>query len=1043
MGLNIGVDLGSISVKLAVAGDKTDGGLLEKVTGLGRGFFLARSAGKKEPFLLSEHRRTEARPARVAGELLGDFFAALAEAAGKPGDVEGAAALVGRITVTGSGAGLLAAPLGAGTVNEFIAAARAARALYPEARTIFEMGGENAKFIALSGDPGGAVGIVDYEANGDCAAGTGSFIDQQAARLCYGLEEVGEIALGAERAARVAGRCSVFAKSDMIHAQQKGYGPPEILRGLCDAVARNFKANLVRGREARPPVLFIGGLAKNRSVVRALREVFGLSEKEFLVPEEHSHFGAVGAALLGAEGEASGRGDETPAPLALSGDAAGRKEEMSVAEPLSMEGVTLLRDRVKPFSFEGRGLPVEVTLGLDIGSVSTNVVLLDEEGNLVKEIYTQTKSRPIEVVTEALREIEEELGEKVRVVGVGTTGSGRELVGELVGADTVNDEITCHKTGALHIAHHLTDEGVDTIFEIGGQDSKFISLKDEIVVDFTMNEACAAGTGSFLEEQAGKLGVEIKGEFARLALASEAPVRLGERCTVFMEKDLNALAGRGAEVGDLVAGLSYSVVQNYLNRVVRGRKIGKVVYFQGGTAYNDAVAAAFAGVLGRTVVVPPHNGVVGAVGAALLAWEKARAVGGKSRFRGFDVSKVDYTIREFTCRSCQNRCEVQEFKVEGVKTYWGDKCSDKYRQAAKTDRRPLLDDLVAARSEALMTGYESYTGDGPAVGIPRAMYFYDRFPLWNRLFAELGWNVIVSDETSKRLGAAGVEATVAEPCYPIQVAHGHVANLLSKNVDYIFLPNILNSETDDLSTESYTCPWGQTLPFVIRSAPAFAAVRDRFLCPTLRFREGEESIKKQLIRFALSLGAPKKKARRAAEEAVLAQRRFRERLSALGREAMTGVTDAKESAVLLVGRPYNLFDRGVNMDLPGKLRKRYGVDVIPMDMLPLHEEDIGDINDNMFWAYGRKILQAAKAAGRNPNLHVIYVTNFKCGPDSFIKHFSEIAAGVPYLTLQFDDHSNDAGVMTRIEAYLDSKGVLRRYGAKGRDAEAKKEELVA
>ena len=238
-----------------------------------------------------------------------------------------------------------------------------------------------------------------------------------------------------------------------------------------------------------------------------------------------------------------------------------------------------------------------------------------------------------------LKIIQEELGDKIRICGVGTTGSGRELIGELVGADTINDEITAHKTGAAFISSTILDKNVDTIFEIGGQDSKYISLEEGIVVDFAMNEACAAGTGSFLEERAQELGIKIKGEFSQTALGSPNPIKLGERCTVFMEQDVNSTLKRGAVLQDVVAGLAYSIATNYLNRVVRSRKIGDVIFFQGGTAYNDSVAAAFSSILDKEIIVPPFNGVMGAVGVALLAREKMIDSQDPSSFRGFDLNQ--------------------------------------------------------------------------------------------------------------------------------------------------------------------------------------------------------------------------------------------------------------------------------------------------------------------------------------------------------------------------------------------------------------------
>ena len=383
----------------------------------------------------------------------------------------------------------------------------------------------------------------------------------------------------------------------------------------------------------------------------------------------------------------------------------------------------LLRDLARPYEFPSDEAVIDTYLGIDVGSVSTNLVVLDQAGEVVKAIYTKTQARPVEVVDAGLAEIRDEIGDRIRVLGVGTTGSGRELIGELCGADLITDEITAHKTGADFISRSIARQ-VDTIFEIGGQDSKFISMQDGIVVDFAMNEACAAGTGSFLEEQAEKLGIDIVGEFADLALRSEAPIRLGERCTVFMERDVMSYQSRGAARKDLVAGLAYSIAYNYLNRLVRERKIGDCIFFQGGTAYNDAVAAAFAQILGKEIIVPPHNGVMGAIGMALLARERMGRTGEVTTFRGWDLSAVDYTVKDFVCKHCTNECDIRQFTIEGEKTYWGDKCSDRYRKRAKVDKQPVIDDLVALRetsaARAVRGGGRAQLGRYPSPSASRA-----------------------------------------------------------------------------------------------------------------------------------------------------------------------------------------------------------------------------------------------------------------------------------------------------------------------------------
>jgi predicted CoA-substrate-specific enzyme activase len=1016
MSINIGLDIGAVSLKLAAIGAPADEPLLRDLTEKSETFYAASfpqwSPFAGRPLVLSRYRRIQGSPIQSTFDQLTEFYEHVPEES-----VEG-------IRVTGAGSQLIAKILGIYFENEFRAIAKGLRVFYPQVRTVFEMGGESSKYLRL--DPtatGKHLGIVDYQTSGECAAGTGSFIDQQASRLLYAVEEVGAAACGASCAARVAGRCSVFAKTDMIHAQQKGYTTDQILRGLCDAVARNFKASVVRGRAVVPPVAFIGAVALNQGVRNAIREAFKVGEADFLVPELYAWMGAAGAAMLEAE-EWRKRSFKRIHQLRQHDEA---KRSFACTDPLSMANVALLRDRVKsaPPPRPAPGEKIEAYLGIDIGSLSTNLVVLDADSNLLKEIYVYTEGRPIEVVARGLKEIEAELGPALDIRGVGTTGSGRELIGELVGADTVNDEITAHKTGAMHVCQQMGMEPVDTIFEVGGQDSKFIRIDKGVVVDFTMNEACAAGTGSFLEEQAEKLGISIKEEFARLALASANPARLGERCTVFMERDVTALLPKGAEVGDLCAGLAYSVALNYLNRVVRGRKIGNVVFFQGGTAYNDAVAAAFSQILGKPIIVPPHNGVIGAIGMALIARDQMKVSGRPSRFRGYDLYRVNFSARDFVCKACSNYCEMKEFTIEGERTYWGDQCSDKFRKRARSDRKPVIEDLIEYRVKLLEEALLPARGGRPTVGIPRSMYYYDRFPFWCAYFQELGFAVVVSSTTDRKIAARGEELAIAQPCFPVQVAHGHVQELLEKGVDYILIPNAVNAEAPASRVESHMCPWSQTLPFVVRVVPQMEHAREKFLIPTVHFRFGRKHVEKELGEFARRLGISRRKSDRAVLAAYAAQGAFTDASLEAGAEALAKLKATGEPGLILVGRPYNLYDRAVNCDIPKKLRTLYGVNVVPMDFLPLDLEDITGVNPNMYWNSGRRILAAGRIARRHRNLHLVYISNFKCGPDSYIKSFLEDACGKPSLVLQFDGHSNDAGFITRCEAYLDSKGFLR------------------
>lgn len=1002
MGINIGLDIGSISLKLADLGRPEDRAALEKLCGEGRPFRLVPG---EIPLALSHYRRISGSPIQSAYDLLKEFYDLVPE-----DRVEG-------IRVTGAGSRNIAKILGLYFENEFKAIARMMAAFYPQVQTVFEIGGESSKYICLEK---GA--IQDYDRSGECAAGTGSFLDQQALRMQYSVEEIGRVVAEAGCAARIAGRCSVFAKSDMIHAQQKGYSPAEILRGLCDAVARNFKSSVVKGRTVRAPVALIGAVSQNSGVTTALRETFGLSESQLFVPEYYAWCGAIGAAML--EAAEPHKRSLRDIHRLNQHESEMRSED---TQPLSMKNVVLLRDRVKTYLPPAGSGPIPAYLGIDVGSVSTNVVATDEFGAVIHDVYLRTAGRPMEAVQQGLAELERIWGDRLDIRGVGTTGSGRELIAEYGGADVVNDEITAHKTGALHISQTMGGQPVDTIFEIGGQDSKFISIENGVVVDFAMNEACAAGTGSFLEEQAEKLGISIKGEFARLALGAPWPTRLGERCTVFMERDVTGWLHKGEPVPNIVAGLSYSIALNYLNRVVRGRRIGNVIYFQGGTAYNDAVAAAFASLLGKRITVPPYNGVMGAVGMALIARQWHLATGGRTRFRGYRLDCLELSSRDFVCRACSNLCDIKEFTIEGQKSYWGDKCSDKFRKPSATGRQPVIDDLFACRERILEDMVRTAPAGQTRVGIPRAMSTFDRYPFWQRYFAELGIAAVLSPSTDPRIAAKGVELAVAQPCYPVQVAHGHVQALAEQGVDYILVPNIVDAEASDSACPAHYCPWNQTLPYVLRAAPGLEDLSSKFLVPTLHFQLGPAQIKSTLAVCMRPLGVGRRASDRAVDAAYAAQRIFQERLLDLGRRALEVLERTGEPGLVLVGRGYNIYDRGINCDIPRKLRHRYGANVIPLDFLVTGRESMSGLHDNMYWASGRKILEAARMAASRANLHVIYLTNFKCGPDSYIKHFARHTAGAPLLVLQFDGHGNDAGYMTRCEAFLDSKGILRCY----------------
>ena len=1007
----IGLDAGSVSVKVVVldtGGNKLDG----------------------------RYRRHKGHPLKVAQELLESV---LKERCLSAGDYS--------LSVTGSSGRIMAAALGIGFVNELVAQTYATRRLFPEIKTIIELGGEDSKLIIL-----GRNGIKDFSMNSVCAAGTGSFLDQQAERLRLSIEEFSELAMRS-KPARIAGRCSVFAKSDMIHLQQIATPVEDIVAGLCFAVARNFKGAIVRGRTVEEPVSFHGGVAANKGMVRAFTEVFGFSR--LFVPDDFALMGALGAALKDKDEGIVHRVDVGKlrsfiessqfteyghkALVAEGDDFFQRHMKGSPQSSVQSSGLRGNTPDTRP-----TGPRTEAFLGIDIGSISTNLAVIDRNGNLVAKRYLMTAGRPIEAVNQGLREVGDEIGDSVEIMGVGTTGSGRYMIADYVGADIVKNEITAQATAAAFI-----DSSVDTIFEIGGQDSKFISLRHGTIVDFEMNKACAAGTGSFLEEQAEKLNISVKDEFACCAFSSESPCRLGERCTVFMENSLMASLQKGADKNGLLAGLAYSIVQNYINKVVAGKPVGENIFFQGGVAFNKSVVAAFEKYLGKKITVPPHHDVTGAIGMALIAMNHAKERGvsgvkeGEGRpagaaatsFKGFELSRRAYEISSFECRACPNVCEINRVRIDGENShlFYGGRC-EKY-DVRKNREASAVPDLFAFREEMLWKAHSAareqetksrdLTGTitprkaprtSRAIGIPYLFFFHDYLPFWTTLLRELGFDVVASPKTNKEIVSLGTESVLADTCFPVKVAHGHIKYLLGQGIETLLIPSFINmNRADDEFERGYACPLTQTIPYAAKVAHPRATV----LTPIVNLRGGRKSLADEILAALKPFGVRKGALLRAMNRADDAQGEFSAGLKAKGAEIFSSL---RQTAVVILGRSYNAFDSGMNLNIPKKLAD-LGILSVPMDLVPAERMKIDDRWPNMYWRSGQRILKAARFIRENPHLYAIFVGNFSCGPDSFIlKFLAEEMRGKPFLQIEIDEHSADAGAMTRCEAFLDSIG---------------------
>ena len=988
--LHLGFDLGSISVNTVVMNEE-------------------------QQIIENRYTYCEGRPFHVLKSIVTDIVE-------KYG-----AEKIGCIALTGSGGKKAAELIGGAFINEIIAQSTSAAKLYPQAKTIIEMGGEDSKLILMeNGKENESTRLADFAMNSLCAAGTGSFLDQQAKRIGVPIEiEFGKLALLSENPPRIAGRCSVFAKSDMIHLQQLATPVHDIVAGLCFAVARNFKSNLGRGKKYKSPFLFQGGVAANAGMVRAFKEVFELNDDELIIPEYHASMGALGALYHilsnGRDTITQFKGVDELETYLLNTE----YENISHAQ-LVKSIATYNKDVVvkkKP------GEKIKVSLGVDIGSLSTNVVLIDDEHNVVARRYLPTASKPLNAVQRGLKEIFDEIGVDVEVVSAGTTGSGRYLIADFIGADVIRNEITAQATAAIDY-----DPTVDTIFEIGGQDSKYISIQDGVIVDFEMNKVCAAGTGSFLEEQSEKLNINIINEFEDLALSAQRPVRLGDRCTVFMESDLNSHQQRGADKDNLVGGLAYSIVQNYIQKVVGDKPIGNKIFFQGGVTNNKSVVAAFEKITGKQIIIPPHFDVTGAIGTAILA-QKARIEGVPSRFKGFHVSDLPFSVDSFVCKSCSNNCEIQKVKIGGEKKpmFYGGRC-ELYEVDDRKGKGKDIPNYFEERLKYLMGDYEEEAPDSRVtVGIPRAlMVFWQQFPFWRNYFEELNFRVVLSDPTDYQLTKKSLEIMVAETCFPVELIHGHVDNLLQKKVDFIFLPFIVNSKgTKTNPTNNPNCPWIQSYPFMLRSAFTDPKTKDKFLTPTLHFRYFGRVLNQEIASFMKEkFGIAKTKTVKAIEFADLQQTAFENALQSRGRIILENLPKDKKAMVIL-GRPYNTGDPALNLRLVEKLINLNTIP-IPLDFLPLNHENIFDDYKMMYWPNGQKILAATRLIRKDDRLFGVFMGNFRCGPDSFLLHYvRDEMSGKPYLHIEVDEHSADAGLVTRLEAFFDSlDGYLKVSGSK-------------
>ena len=834
------------------------------------------------------------------------------------------------------------------------------RQIVPQAGSVIEIGSQGARFITdlQSRAP-------QFAVNEHCAGGTGSFFEDQMSRVGCKLEDYSSLVEQAQSIPRLSGRCAVFAKTDIIHRQQEGAATPDILLGLCYAMIRNYKATIVRRLPVCKPVVFCGGVTCNTGVIRAIREVFGLTEEELIVPEFARYEAALGAALKAS-------GSFTLRQLNDSLDRT-RTTHHTVGTLPKLElrpGTSLAEPNATKIIPEGG-----CALGIDIGSTSTDLVLVGADGELVDFQYLRTAGDPEGAVRKGLASIRQRFGD-IRFTAVGVTGSGRERVGKRIGADAVRDEITAQAKGAAHWVPE-----VDTVFEIGGQDSKYISIRDGEVVDFQMNKICAAGTGSFVEEQAVRMGIPLA-EFGPLALSAEHPAALGERCTVFIETAIASAVAEGVSQAEIAAGLCHSIVQNYLHKVVGSKPVGQHIVLQGGVDYNPGIVAAFQSAYGDRVQVSPVFSISGAYGAALLAQE---AVGdAPSQFVGFDSPAQ--------AAEDSRSAEIQ-------------KNIDFYKRADKL----LLEGYTGKRDPRKKT-----------VGVPFALMIHKFFPMANAFFTSLGFNVVLTDPTSEETIRLAQQTAQGETCYPVKLIYGHMQQLIDQKVDYIFLPTIHTMKHEKSRVKhNYGCVYMQTAAVSIAKALDIESKGITLLSPVFDLDFGQEAMASAMLGLSRILGIPKPFCAKALLSGAMAVRRHTAAVEKQGK-ALLATLRPDDKVLVLITRNYGVSDPILNMGIPELLLER-GYKVITLSHLPGHALDISDEYDNLYYPFGQHILSGAKLIAHHPNLYAVYLTNHGCGPDTMLSYlFKQEMGDKPYLQIEVDEHFSNVGVITRIEAFLNS-----------------------
>ncbi|MGL1892791.1 MAG: acyl-CoA dehydratase activase [Spirochaetaceae bacterium] len=960
----------------------------------------------------------------------------------------------------GSGSRSLADELGVSYIQEVVANSLAVREFYPQTRVAIELGGQDAKITFFHKDEeSGKLVASDMRMNGSCAGGTGAFLDEVATLLKLPVEKLNDAAEKGTTVYDISGRCGVFAKTDIQPLLNQGVSKEDLALSCFHAVAKQTIGGLAQGLEIHPPVIFEGGpLSFNPKLVDVYAQRLGLTGSDVVIPENQDVLIAFGAAL----GIPAMYKDAPALELEdlIKHEAFDHLDIVTdgVQKPPFFENKTEFKEFKERYQLpeaptleKYRGLTLDVYLGIDAGSTTSKFVLIDKDEELVYTFYGKNHGEPIVVLKEALLNLKKEVDEldiTLNILGSGTTGYGEMLFSNAFNADYHTVETVAHAEAALKYSPE-----VSFILDIGGQDMKAIFLNNGIVTGITLNEACSAGCGSFLENFATSLDIPVE-QIAEKAFKSKTPSSLGSRCTVFMNSSVISEQKNGKTPDDIMAGLCNSVIENVFTKVIRlsnMKTLGDNIVVQGGTFRNDAVLRSLELFTERQVVRAPFPGEMGAIGIALLTKKRQEEKGiTQSTFILWDdLQNFSYKQESgLVCYFCSNNCNRTKISFSNGKDFiTGNRCEKGEILTAPKDSKAELKklkekhigtkDLFALRTELLFKEYKPNSLSPKkdiTIGIPRVLEFWNSFPFWNALFTSLGFKVVLSDKSSMSMFEDGLGSIPSDTvCFPAKLCHGHVKNLISKGVDRIFNPMIsrMISENRTIQKSEHVCAVVKGYPLVINiSDDPMGKHNIAYDSPVFHWT-CEDARKDSIAAFmAETFAIPTRLTLQAMAEGDKAFKTFNEELVSAGKDLLDNLKD-DEFAVVIGGRPYHSDDL-INHNISQFFIKD-GVSVLPLDAIPgLHETDLSSVRAELTVNFHVRMFSGVQQVVKNPKLEFLQIVSFGCGHDAVISdettRLLTKGAGKSPLILKMDESDVSGPLNIRIKSFLETVKSQRKAG---------------